>query len=163
MNQRYQTGFTLAELMAVVVIIGIMAGIGLGSYKKAMERSRFAEGLSLAHNIMEARERYYLENVDKSDADRKTSDYGKLDIELTGGSSSGASFTGKNFVVTMVGDGVEAIRRGGNYTIKVFQDSRAFGATARSSDRCVGTNTDGKDYCISMGFGNCSGNSCAKI
>lgn len=41
-------GFTLTELMAVVIIIGILAGIGFGSYQKAIERSRFSEGLAAA-------------------------------------------------------------------------------------------------------------------
>ena len=36
-------GFTLAELMAVVVILAIIASIGLGGYKRTVERAKFAE------------------------------------------------------------------------------------------------------------------------
>ena len=35
-------GFTLAELMAVVVILAIIASIGLGGYKRTVERAKYA-------------------------------------------------------------------------------------------------------------------------
>ena len=47
-------GFTLTELMVVVIIIAILAGLGLGSYKKAVERSHFTEGLQAVNAVAEA-------------------------------------------------------------------------------------------------------------
>ena len=55
--------FTLAELMAVVVIIAILAGIAIGSYRRSVDRAKFADGRSLAHQIAAARDSYYYDRL----------------------------------------------------------------------------------------------------
>lgn len=48
---RVQSGFTLIELMVVVAIIGILAGVALPSYQSYTVRSQIAEAMALASEL----------------------------------------------------------------------------------------------------------------
>ena len=52
-------GFTLLELIMVVVIIGILARIALPMFARVAERSRSAEGKMILINLRTAQLRYY--------------------------------------------------------------------------------------------------------
>lgn len=58
-----QAGFTLAELLAVVAMIGILATIAMVSYRRYLSSSRVAEATTMVGNIRSAQEGYRSETM----------------------------------------------------------------------------------------------------
>lgn len=57
-----QQGFTLVEMMIVVVIVGILAAIAFPSYQNYVLRSGRADGQAKLMEIIQAQERFYSQN-----------------------------------------------------------------------------------------------------
>ena len=56
------TGFTLLELVVVIVIIGILATLGYNQYALMVEKSRTAEVITYIGTMRQRTYEYYLEN-----------------------------------------------------------------------------------------------------
>lgn len=87
-------GFTLLELMVVVIVIGILASIAIPQFLRAAEKGRMAEGLGLLGVLRGAEVRYYAEHADW------TATEGDLDVDYT---------TPQFFTVTSVGTSDENV------------------------------------------------------
>ena len=76
-------GFTLIELIIVVIILGILAAVGIPQYMKAIEKARGAEGYAGLGYIQQGEKIYYANNeVYLASAALSAADQQKLDIAL---------------------------------------------------------------------------------
>jgi len=57
-----QRGFTLLELLMVVIIIGILASMALPQFLKSTERARSGQVISLLSSLRASEARYYAQN-----------------------------------------------------------------------------------------------------
>lgn len=143
--QNNRRGFTLAELMAVVVIVGIIAVIGLGSYSKSVVRAKVNEGKALAQQVAAARDAYVYDRAGTGNASNDAPvDFSLLDLDFKG--ASGSTWNTKDFAVSISSKSYVKVtpRDGSGYTICAYQESN--GGDGRMF--CLGN----EDLCKSGGM-----------
>ena len=83
-------GFTLTELLVVVLIIGILSSVALPQYMKSVEKARATEAIELLGTLVRAETAYFLSN------DTYTKNLSELGIVLPGIDSTDQSVANTN-------------------------------------------------------------------
>ncbi|MEE8317717.1 MAG: prepilin-type N-terminal cleavage/methylation domain-containing protein [Candidatus Omnitrophota bacterium] len=78
-------GFTLLELIIVVIIIGILASIALPQYISTLEKAKSAEALGILGTLRSSIERHWFEGIAEGtyiDADFGYADTGGISLDI---------------------------------------------------------------------------------
>lgn len=109
MQMKNESGFTLVELLVVVLIVGILAAVALPQYSTAVEKSRSTEALSLMNAVAESAKRYCFQK------DLWPNSFSQLDVEIPAYSNGGNG--GKNFTITIEGGSTDCTNPNNAFTI----------------------------------------------
>ena len=88
LQDKASAGFTLMELLVVVLIIGILAGVALPQYETAVLKSKMNSIVPLVRAIKNANEVYYMANG------KYTDNLNDLDISIPAGNANSKPWAG---------------------------------------------------------------------
>ena len=119
---KIKEGFTLIELMVVVVIVGILAALVIPLLLSRVEKAKYSEGKAIASQIATAVRVYAVEAETLSPTPLLTTNLGFKDHELdakyfsqTGMSVAGVQINPNgtmNYTITLVPDALEGLNSG---------------------------------------------------
>lgn len=112
-RKTYLAGFTLLEILVVVIIIGILASIALPQYTVTIEKARSGEAMVNLGAVRVALDRYWYQNGSIPTA----SNFLALDIDDPN------SITNKLYIYTFTDDGTTAAVR--KYTVTATRIGKA--------------------------------------
>ena len=74
--QKKNKGFTLIEMLVVVLIIGILASVALPQYRLAVEKTKISQAYEIMSSISKAQSLYYIVH------NKYSTNFDKLEIDL---------------------------------------------------------------------------------
>lgn len=141
---KIKSGFTIAELFVVVIIIGALAALAIPSYRIQMSKIRSQEGVRILRALWEAQEDYYRDNG------AYAMSLNQLAVDIP---------APKNFQTPVIDDGTTPLtcgpitvyylasiqdNTGANYTLYARRDGRI--GCRRTGFPCL------RQFCSQMGF-----------
>ena len=99
MIKNNKKGFTLIEILVVVLIVGVLGSIALPQYLKSIEKSKYAEAEEILQTIYTAQHRYVLENNTYAE-NFDDLDIAFEDVDLTK-AINGSVYNAKNFKISL--------------------------------------------------------------
>ena len=118
-------GFTLLELVIVVIIVAVLAGLGIPQFIKTVERAKAAEGVSILGTFRTSQLRYYAEYG------VYTSVIGSLDVGQPASLKNFVTLTA-NIPAAIPGTVAQITRSGSLYTLQVT-DTGSLSCTSGSA------------------------------
>lgn len=111
-NMKKTRGFTLIEVMIVVVIVAILAAIAIPSYQSQIQKTRRADATSTLSQIAAAQERYFFTNNEYVTAEANLSEINASTTSPDGhykiSIDTGACGDNGCYVVTATAEGSQA-------------------------------------------------------
>lgn len=115
--KRRSGGFTLLELMIVVLVVAILTALAYPSYTRYLVKSRRAAGMAYLMDLAQREQQYFQDNRTYADTGTITG----LVLPSTG--------VAADYTVTVVLDAVVATRPSKNFTISAAPNSGTLPAT----------------------------------
>ena len=134
--------FTLMELVIVVIVIGVLAGLALPRFQTAMERVRSSEGVHTLTVLLAAQKRYAMENGGAYKLGSGASNHlapGDLDVDIPPSNYFDVPYIYSSPAIT-----VRVVRQDGSailYTLDMNENGNI---------TC--TNGSGYSFCSKMGY-----------
>ena len=132
-KKRERRGFTLVELMVVILIVGILAAVAVPILRGRIEQAKWSEAAATAGAIRTAIRAYYAENSTAAVAMAgSTVDTVQTTLGFTAGDLTGRYFQANNFTIT-------AVDSNGNATITAAAPTGLSGSGVLSNSGWVYT------------------------
>ena len=142
-------GFTLMELLIVVVLISGFAAMTYPSYKISLERARASEAVSMVGAIKAAEEKHFVSYEEYGSTYHDINDF-EPGIENANFDPNSSSFNTEYFRYTIVAGQKKVQASRIKNGVMINKGYRIDGFFEERFIRCVVTNNDGDKVCTSL-------------
>ena len=155
-------GYTVVEMLVVIVVIGVMASIALPNYQAAIEKQKSQEGLNVLRNVYGAQKRYIMSNGIKA------INFSQLDMTMgnvgNGGGNGGGGGNNGGSLYSTISTGNIAIGNTGVGNIQINgHDVMGTYFRTGSNPYVLSILDNGDIYCTCGGSTTGCNNICSKI